>query len=1058
MDGPKLDDLAPKWHAGAYIGLSDSLSKGHLVYVKDDDGERFVHTLHVRAGLHDPGPLGAEFEAELPGSPERRVRGKSSGSGDVVGVSKALVVDEGVLRKRAEDLLCDWSQEEAEELIREAARLLPDDERVYGMFRHGGRLGVTKATVERPWFAKLMTRMIKEKSPDAEFAAVYVSMNTEREVHIDKNNALGAVNYVLPLTMPRRGGELWMELRDGDVVSGRVIELVSRDGRARYGCAFPLQEGQVFTFDPHRRHAVLLWKGERIAIVGYTPGLLASVPRADREMLWDLQFPLPLDDADLTPEVYINALSVSSVDPVKQVEEEIIPVRGGGWREAIVTSDGEYLFKCDWSISKRTAGRSSSSTTSSAMLNAISRDIPCESWESWEMQLVLEGDSEKVQTAALPQGASGVPTLRKTEVTYTEGVEEILGSLSSPLSVVYTVSPKEVVEVFEKWVPSLTKEVGTLDHAVDKVMCDDATVKEDLATKRGQLIPMKVVYTIKPPDPSAEEEKPTELYKRKARIVICGNLASHHAGEVYASTAPAEVVRAAIALSQFFSWNLGLIDIVAAFLQTPLAEVQGAPLVYGVPPKVLVRAGLCRPGELWKLTHAVYGLQESPKLWSTYRDMRLAQVQLIVNGKRITLLQGRVEPSWWSVLQEGSVLIGILVVYVDDLLLCGRTEIIKELAAAIKAIWKTSPLQLVTEGGVRFLGIEISRTSQGFALSQRSYIEELLRLHDLPQRRRDLVPLSKELASFVAGEGEDQYDDADVRAAQQIAGELLWVSQRTRPDIAFVCSLVGSLSTRAPRRAVEVGLKTLAYLQRTIGKQLIYESRNAYLSGFVDASFAPDANRSHTGWLILLGGNVIAWRSSRQSCVSLSTAEAELEAAVEGLVALQGIQALLQDIGIDTFRMQMHSDSTSALAIAHGSCSWRTRHLRLKSAWIGELISKNLVEFSHCSGEVQPADMLMKPLASGKLKSLSCLIGLVDELESRCTLESLAHGEDQSYSSERGGSSSMHPSPIPKVLIAMLVLAQAASGERIIEDQSVVVYGSGVSVDYGLATWMLFWI
>ena len=93
-----------------------------------------------------------------------------------------------------------------------------------------------------------------------------------------------------------------------------------------------------------------------------------------------------------------------------------------------------------------------------------------------------------------------------------------------------------------------------------------------------------------------------------------------------------------------------------------------------------------------------------------------------------------------------------------------------------------------------------------------------------------------------------------------------------------------------------------------------------------------------------------------------------------------------------------------------------------------------------------------------KVEVLSCLIGLVDELESLCTLEFLEHGEDQSYSSEHGGSSSMHPSPIPKVLIAMLVLAQAASGERIIEDQSVVVYGSGVSVDYGLATWMLFWI
>ena len=482
---------------------------------------------------------------------------------------------------------------------------------------------------------------------------------------------------------------------------------------------------------------------------------------------------------------------------------------------------------------------------------------------------------------------------------------------------------------------------------MDKVLCDDQDVRDNLASGKGQLIPMKVVYTIKPPDPQPEEEKPVNLFKRKSRIVICGNMASHHAGEVYASTAPAEIVRAAIALARFFDWNLGLIDIVAAFLQTPFSEVADAPLVYGVPPKVLVRAGLCRPGELWKLTRAVYGLQESPKLWGTYRDMMLAKVQLVVGGKRITLLQGRVEPSWWSIMQEGSVLVGVLVVYVDDLLLRARTEVIKELAAAIQRFWKTSALQLVTEGEIRFLGIEISRTSQGFALSQRSYLEELLRLHEIPARKRDLVPVSKESVSFVATEDEPPRSETEVRAAQQIGGELLWMSQRTRPDVAYVCSLIGSLATRAPRRALEIGEKTLAYLQRTSGRSLLFEGRTHYLAGFVDASFAPDANRSHTGWVIQLAGNIIAWRSSRQSCISLSTAEAELEAAVEGLVALQGIQAVLQDIGVETFMMQMHSDSTSALAIAHGSCSWRTRHLRLKSAWISELIAKNIVEFSH---------------------------------------------------------------------------------------------------------------
>ena len=43
-------------------------------------------------------------------------------------------------------------------------------------------------------------------------------------------------------------------------------------------------------------------------------------------------------------------------------------------------------------------------------------------------------------------------------------------------------------------------------------------------------------------------------------------------------------------------------------------------------------------------------------------------------------------------------------------------------------------------------------------------------------------------------------------------------------------------------------------------------------------------------------------------------------------------------------------------------------------------------------------------------------------------------------------------------IIAMLVLAQAVTGERITEDHGAVVYGSGASVDCGLATWMLFWL
>ncbi|CAE7750154.1 unnamed protein product [Symbiodinium sp. CCMP2592] len=624
------------------------------------------------------------------------------------------------------------------------------------------------------------------------------------------------------------------------------------------------------------------------------------------------------------------------------------------------------------------------------------------------MRLLLD-DEAKGTVQVATESQFGV-CISKAEVGYTENVEALLESLDSPLNIVHTVNPKEVAQHFESWLQSLKKEVSSLEHAVDRVQCHDPEVRRDVESGKGQVLPMKVVYTVKPPDPPPEGEEHSVWFKRKSRIVICGNFAAHQAGEVYTNTAPAEVVRAAIALARFFNWDLGMIDVVAAFLQTPLKALAGAPLVYGIPPKALIKAGLCKPDELWRLTHAVYGLQESPKLWGSYRDLRLAQIQLIFEGKRVTLLQGTVEPSWWSVLQEGSLLIGIIVVYVDDLLICG------------------------------------------YALSQKSYIEELIRLHGISPNRKDVIPLSKDLAVFAVSEEEGEYTQEELRSAQQWAGELLWISQRTRPDVAFTASLVGSLATRAPRRAVQIGEKVLAFLQRTIDLSLIYEGDGSGLTAYCDASFAPEGGRSHTGWLVQLNGCTISWRSSRQTTVTLSTAESELMAMSEAIFALQSVDSMLQDVRAPDKPHQLFSDSTSALAIANGSGSWRTRHLRLRSAWVLELINGNMIVGQHRNGEFQPADLLTKALASQRIRSLSRLINLRGPHD---------EGEDPEPkpTAASGSSSAVAPNKIPKGLIALLVLSQAVLGEAYSwDEEEALVVRTGLAVDYGMVTWALLWI
>ncbi|CAE7948247.1 unnamed protein product [Symbiodinium sp. KB8] len=322
---------------------------------------------------------------------------KVSGGGDVVVMSKArTVVGYDELKSRAVDLLADWSQEEAESLIFHVALSLDVGEQKYGVFRHGG-----------------------------------------------------VPNYLYPIAVPHKGGELWIELMDGDVVKGKI-----------------------------------------------------KAPKA-------------------------------------------------------------MIASCD-----------------------------------------------------------GAPRMNKTEVGFTKDIEELLMALKAPLTVVHNVDPAEAAACFSKWVSPVQKELKSFETAAIKVQSSDLQVKEDLKSGRAKIIPMKIVYTIKPP--SEEAAAAGEFFRRKAGVVACGNMMADSGEETYAGAAPAEVVRSSLSISSLQGWDAATLDVAAAFLQTPLKEVQCKQRILGQPPRALVRAGLCQEGELWEFIHVVYGLRESPKWWSEFRDHQLA--------------------------------------------------------------------------------------------------------------------------------------------------------------------------------------------------------------------------------------------------------------------------------------------------------------------------------------------------------------------------------------------------------------------------------------------------
>ena len=164
------------------------------------------------------------------------------------------------------------------------------------------------------------------------------------------------------------------------------------------------------------------------------------------------------------------------------------------------------------------------------------------------------------------------------------------------------------------------------------------------------------------------------------------------------------------------------------------------------------------------------------------------------------------EPNLWRILlvtdngvppeeQEiGGGLFGLILIYVDDMLILSVEFIVKEVIATLQNEWDTSRPEWVSHTSIRFLGMEISLHFGDYLANQKNYIVDKLEGMDEPSRRVT-APEVKEMNP----PKEESIGPEEVREAQKAIGELVWLSTRTRPDIVFVVSKCSRQILTAPR-------------------------------------------------------------------------------------------------------------------------------------------------------------------------------------------------------------------------------------------------------------------
>ena len=499
-----------------------------------------------------------------------------------------------------------------------------------------------------------------------------------------------------------------------------------------------------------------------------------------------------------------------------------------------------------------------------------------------------------------------------------------------------------------------------------------------METEMRSLLSNKVWELVEPP-PNRKIVGSKWVFKRKidadgivecykARLVAqgCTQKFGLDYEETFSPVIRFESIRFLLAVGAQHKLHLHQMDVSTAFLHGELTEE-----VYMRQPEGFIESG--KEHLVCHLQRSIYGLKQSPRCWNHTLDSRL---------KEMGFTQAPSDPCLYVESDsEGEMF--IVAVYVDDIILGGKSE--SKLMEVKKELSKT--FEMKDLGPLHhFLGVKIIQDSitGTIWIGQQSYTEKILQRFGMHNSKPVGTPVNPDI-KLIAGENPD--DVCNQQMYQAVVGSLLYLSTKTRPDIAYAVGSVARFCANPTKEHWTAVKRILRYLNGTIKLGLLYrESTSVKIPGYTDADWAGDVGdrKSTSGYMFLLGGAAISWKSNKQTCLALSTAEAEyvaLSTAAQEAIWLQQLMSDLMNKSIQ--EMIIYEDNQSTICLAknqqvHG----RTKHIDIKYHFVRDLVEAGRIKVEYCASENMIADILTKGLRINRFEMLRQLAGIA---ESVCT-------------------------------------------------------------------------
>lgn len=513
------------------------------------------------------------------------------------------------------------------------------------------------------------------------------------------------------------------------------------------------------------------------------------------------------------------------------------------------------------------------------------------------------------------------------------------------------------------WLEAIREEFDTLEENGTWEVVENVP-------RNAKVLPSGIILRIK----RDEDNDPARF---KARLVARGNFQTilELEMDLYAPVACIEMVRLMIAVAVALRLDIHQIDVKGAFLHAQLPDGEE---IFMRLPKI---PGLDSvSGKLVRLIKSLYGLRQAPRLW--YQCF--AEAVLGLGFKRA-------ESSFCLFVKETPTGAIYVIVYVDDILIIGKPDGIRETKDEFKKLFT------VTDLGVchYFLGMKLDYSTDGLLLSQSGYTERVIEAANMVQCKpaRTPLPLSHPLYEKREPTTDSEKMEMQDIPYRNLLGKLLYLANRTRPDLAVAVSLLAKFQNDPAPRHWKALKHVVRYLKGTPRYGLIFPSGGSTKDLVVhcDADWGRDLEkrRSRTGYVIYYESAPVLWKSKLQTATATSTCEAEFAALSDCVRDIGWMRRILMDAH------QSPNGPTRVYQDNLGTISWsadmiglrKVKHVQIKFNNVCDEVENRSVNVDYIPSSENRADSLTKVLIGEQFASHRNWLGVVPITEDAHDLE-----------------------------------------------------------------------